>query len=301
VSKPLIILAGATGNLGERLAYALRERDAPVRAIVRRDAAPDKLERLRALGASIAAVDLGNMSELTAACLGGSCVVSALSGLHDVVVEKQTMLLDAAVQSGVPRFIPSDFSIDFTRLPPGSNRNLDLRREFHRRLGQRPIAATSVFNGAFADMLTGQAPLVLFKAKRVLYFGDADQRMDFTTMDDTAAYTAAAALDRSTPRVLRIAGDQVSARDLAAAASEATGTEFRLLRAGSLAMLERVIKITRAVLPGRKAIYPPWQGMQYMHNIFSGLAEPGALDNDRYPGIDWTTARQVLAAAHHSA
>ena len=26
-------------------------------------------------------------------------------------------------------------------------------------------------------------PLILFKLKRVLYWGDADQRMDFTTMD----------------------------------------------------------------------------------------------------------------------
>jgi hypothetical protein len=39
-------------------------------------------------------------------------------------------------------------------------------------------------------MLTGQMPLILFKLKRVLYWGDADQRMDFTTMDDTAAFTA---------------------------------------------------------------------------------------------------------------
>ena len=66
-------------------------------------------------------------------------------------------------------------------------------------------------------------------------------------------------------------------------------------------MLERVIKITRAVLPGTKAIYPPCQGIQYMHNMFSGLAEPGPLDNDRYPGLAWTTAAQVLAGSRPSA
>jgi hypothetical protein len=43
-------------------------------------------------------------------------------------------------------------------------------------------------------MLTGQMPLILFKWKRVLHWGSADQRMDFTTMDDTAAFTASAAL-----------------------------------------------------------------------------------------------------------
>jgi hypothetical protein len=111
-----------------------------------------------------------------------SCVVSALQGLRDVIVEAQTVLLDAAIKADVPRFIPSDYSIDFTKFPPGENRNLDLRRDFHKRLDKTPISATTIFNGAFADMLTGQMPLILFELKRVLYWGDADQRMDFTTI-----------------------------------------------------------------------------------------------------------------------
>jgi len=41
-------------------------------------------------------------------------VVSALAGLRDVIVETQAALLDAAIKARVPRFIPSDFSIDFT-------------------------------------------------------------------------------------------------------------------------------------------------------------------------------------------
>ena len=98
-------------------------------------------------------------------------MVSALQGLRDVIVETQAVLLDAGVGAGVPRFIPSDFSIDFTRFPPGENRNLDLRRDFHKRLDRASISATTIFNGAFADMLTGQMPLILFKLRRVLYLG----------------------------------------------------------------------------------------------------------------------------------
>jgi len=196
----------------------------------------------------------------------------------------------------VPRFIPSDYSIDFTKFPPGENRNLDLRRDFHKRLDKTPISATTIFNGAFADMLTGQMPLILFKLKRVLYWGDGDQRMDFTTMDDTAAFTASAALDPSTPRFLRIAGDQLSARELTAVASEVTGQKFRLFRAGGLGMLRTLIKVARTVAPGEKELYPAWQGMQYMRNMFDGRAKLEPLDNDRYPGIRWTTARDVLAA-----
>jgi nucleoside-diphosphate-sugar epimerase len=291
-----IVVAGATGNLGGRIARVLVEQGANVRALVRHGAAPDKLERLRELGVAIATVDLSSACQVIPACSAASCVVSALAGLRDVIVEAQTALLDAAIKAGVPRFIPSDYSIDFTKFPPGENRNLDLRRDFHKCLDKTAIAATTIFSGAFADMLTGQMPLILFKLKRVLYWGDADQRMDFTTIDDTAAFTASAALDPSTPRFLRIAGDQLSARELTAAVSEVTGKKFRLFRAGGLGMLGRLIKVARTVAPGEKQLYPAWQGMQYMRNMLDGRAKLEPLDNDRYPSFRWTTVREVLSA-----
>ena len=300
MNDPIIVVAGATGNLGGRIARALRERGATVRALVRHSSAQDKIERLRNLGVAIASIDLNNDSEVTAACSGASCVVSALQGLREVIVETQTVLLGGAIKAGVPRFIPSDYSIDFTKFPPGENRNLDLRRDFHQRLDKASISATTIFNGAFADMLTGQMPLILFKLRRVLYWGNADQRMDFTTMDDTAAFTASAALDPSAPRFLRIAGDQLSARELAAVAGEVTGQRFRLFRAGSLGLLGMIIKIARTVAPAEKNLYPAWQGMQYMRNMFDGRAKLEPLDNDRYPAIHWTTARDVLSACRRS-
>jgi nucleoside-diphosphate-sugar epimerase len=296
MDNAITVLAGATGNLGRRIARAILERGANVRAVVRHNSDPDKIEELRKRGAAIAEVDFNSVSEVTGACMGGSCVISALCGLRDVIVETQTLLLDAAVKAGVPRFIPSDYSIDFTKLPPGTNRNLDLRREFHERLDKAPIAATSILNGMFTDLLTGEAPFILFKLKRVVYWEDADQRLDLTTMDDTAEFTAAAALDSSTPRFLRIAGDQISARGLVEVVSEVTGEKFRLFRPGGLKRLTTLIKITRAILPKSSAVYPPWQGMQYMHNMFSGRVKLEPLDNDRYPAMRWTTARDVLAA-----
>jgi nucleoside-diphosphate-sugar epimerase len=300
MSDPTIVVAGATGNLGGRIVKALLERGASVRALVRPGVARDKLERLQRLGVTIANVDFSSASKVALACSAAACVVSAVAGLRDVIVETQTGLLDAAVKAGVPRFIPSDFSIDFTKFPPGENRNLDLRREFHKRLDKASIRATTIFNGAFTDMLTGQMPLILFKLKRVLYWGDADQRMDFTTIDNSAAFTASAALDPSTPRFLRIAGDQLSARELTVVVSEVTGEKFRLFRAGGLGMLGTLIKVARTFAPGEKELYPAWQGMQYMRNIFDGRAKLEPLDNDRYPGIHWTTVRDVLSARHVS-
>ena len=291
-----IALAGATGRLGQRIAASLIEHGASVRALVRPDSDTRKVQDLEKLGVTVVRIDYSNADRLADACRDCTCVVSALAGLRDVIVDAQTQLLEAAVKGGAPRFIPSDYCIDYTKLEPGNNRNLDLRREFNQRLDKAPIAGTSVLNGMFTDLLTGQAPVILFDKKRVLYWGNAEQLMDCTTLNDTARYTAAAALDPVTPRYLRIAGDQISARGMSIVASEVTGEKFKLLRPGGLGAFNLIIGIMRKLMPARDNLYPPWQGMQYLRDMLSGEAKLEPLENHRYRHIRWTTVRDVIAA-----
>ncbi len=295
-TEALIILAGATGDLGGRIARLLLQKGATVRALVRPASARDKIDALRKAGATIVEVDFDSLPQLTHSCKGGTCVVSALSGLRDVIVDTQTLLLNAAVEAGVPRFIPSDYCIDYTKTPRGTNRNLDFRREFRQIIDQSPIRATSMLNGMFADLLTGQAPVVLYPFKRIVYWGNADQPLDFTTIANTAEYTAAAALDPTTPRDLRIAGDVLSPRGLQQAASQATGDDYKLFRVGGLGTLDTMIKVTKTLMPAKDEVFPPWQGMQYLRNMLSGEAKLTTLDNDRYPAIRWTTVQEVIAS-----
>jgi uncharacterized protein YbjT (DUF2867 family) len=295
MNRSRIVLAGATGHLGGRIARELVNRGAAVIALVRRGSAAAQVEKLRQAGVAVSEVDYGRATELQGLCAGATCVVSALSGLEDVMVGVQGALLDAAVAAGCPRFIPSDFAIDFAKLPAGKNRNFDLRRKFKARLDAAPIAATSVLNGAFADMLTGQAPFVLPKIRRVLAWGDLKVKLDFTTMDDTAAFTASAALDRQTPRTLRIAGDQVTAPEIAAIASELSGKRYGVLRPGGVGMLDVMITVARALDRSHGEVFPPWQGMQYMRDMYGGEAKLEPLDNGRYPELRWTSVREVMA------
>ena len=288
-----LVLAGATGDLGGRIAKALAAEGVDLRALVRPGTSADKRSGLEALGATVVEADMRDVAALADACRGASCVVSALNGLRPVMIEDQGRLLDAAVAAGVPRFIPSDFSLDFTRTRPGDNRNLDVRRDFMARVDRAPIKATSILNGAFADLLAGGAPFVLRKRRKVLHWGRADQPLDFTTKDDVARYTAGAALDPDAPRVLRIAGDTVSARQLAEIMTDLTGEPFALWRAGGMRRLGLLIRIVRALDRKRTDVFTAWAGMQYQRDMFSGRGKLQPLDNDRYGARRWTSARRT--------
>ena len=292
--KKTIVVAGATGNLGERIVHALLERGAEVRAIVRESSDMGKVNRLEQLGAQVFKVNMMDVEAVSKVCLGADCFVSALAGLREVIIDTQKILLDAAIAAGVPRFIPSDYSLDFTEFSDGENRNLDLRREFHQYLDKTPISATTIFNGAFMDMLTNEMPLILFKQKLVLYWSNADHRMGFTTVADTAIFTANTALDSSTPRYLRIAGEQISPRAIKTVVMDVTGQKFRLFRPGGSGLLGVIIRIARTFSPAEKELYPAWQGMQYMHNMIDERSNMDRLDNERYPNMRWTRVKDVL-------
>lgn len=293
--KKIIAVAGGTGNLGGRIVKVLLKKGAEVSVLVRKESNSQKTFELERLGAKCVKVDMSSAKEISVACKGADCIISALAGLHDVVITVQKQLLDGAVIAGVPRFIPSDFSLDFTRFRDGENRNLDLRREFHNYLDVSPIAATSIFNGAFMDMLTKEIPMIIFKRKLVLYWGDAEHKMAFTTMDDTAEYTANAAMDSSTPRYLRIAGDQVSPHDIRKIMDGVTGEKYRMLKTGVPGLLSMIITVTKLLSPGKTDLYPAWQGMQYMRNMIDERANLESTDNNRYEGMKWSTVKELIS------
>lgn len=292
--KNTIVVAGATGNLGHRICKELIKTDANVKAIVRYSSDPDKVDLLREMGVEILQVTQFNKEELTAALDGAVCVVSALTGLRDVIVDAQVELLYAAIEAGVPRFIPSDFSSDFTGIPNGENRNFDLRKEFQVYLDSSPIKATTIFNGCFADILRYNTPLFNVKAQTVAYYDDkTDWQIDFTTMDDTAAFTAYAALDVTTPRFLRIASFRVSPNDLVALSGQYKGKKFELIDMGSMEDFSAYNKMQRAQDPGGEdELYPKWQQAQYQYGMF--LVHHDILDNGRYPDLKWSKAKDNI-------
>jgi hypothetical protein len=149
------------------------------------------------------------------------------------------------------------------------------------------------------ELLTsGQIPIINHKWHRIMYFGSADQKFDFTTVPDVAAYTAAVAADPNpTPKILRIAGDSFNAKDLAVV-SRVRGQKYTTLWTGSVGFLRMMIPILKFFIGGvEDKLLPPWQSMQYLENMVSGKGQLDSLDNDKYPELVWTPVEQALKEA----
>jgi hypothetical protein len=146
------------------------------------------------------------------------------------------------------------------------------------------------------DMLLNEMPLIVFKKKLVVYWGNVDFKWGFTTMDNTAAYTAHVAIDDSSPRYLRIAGDRISPKEVQTTISSITGNKYKLIRIGGQGLLGVFIKMAKLFSPGEKELYPAWQGMQYMHNMIDDRSRIDQLNNSRYSDIKWTSVNMLLAA-----
>lgn len=292
--RKIIVVAGATGNLGGKIVKALLALDVEVRAIVRLETDIKKVKDLEQKGVKVFQVDTSNKTEISKHCIGAHCLVSALAGLKETVIDTQKIFLDAAVEANVQRFIPSDYSSDFTNLKEGQNRNLDFRRKFHEYIDKTPIKATTIFNGPFMDLLTTDMPLILFKQKKILCWGNANQILEFTTTDNVAEFTAAAAVDDNTPRYLRIAGDKLACNDFVKLLSELKRTKYKIFRPGGIGLLNFIIKVTRFFSPSENELYPAWQGMQYMRDIMEGRIIFQKYDNDRYSDIKWTSVKEFL-------
>lgn len=116
----MILVVGATGELGGEICRQLAAKGKPIRALVRAASDPAKVEALRALGAEIVQGDLRDRASLDAACQGASAVICTVTSvfryqpgendLQTVDAEGVTNLVHAAKAARVLHLVYTSFS-----------------------------------------------------------------------------------------------------------------------------------------------------------------------------------------------
>jgi nucleoside-diphosphate-sugar epimerase len=274
-----VLLIGATGNLGGRIARELVARGANLRALVR------PASRAKLTPEIESQVEIVEDEEL--AFTGIESVISAVQGGPETIVGAQLGWLAAARQAGVKRFIPSDYSFNIFGLVEGENFNSDWRREFARRAVEQagPVEVVHILNGAFLDrgVLFGFLGAFDLEKGEAYLWGDGNQKMEFTTYADTAAYVAEVArADAPMPREFFVAGDSLTFHELVEATASGLGRPIAVKKLGTLDDLNA--EIARRLQAEPRNMFA-WLPLMYWRAMLNGKGKLGPLMNSKFPAI----------------
>lgn len=154
-----VLVAGATGLLGNEICRLLRAKNLPVKAMVRLTSDPVKTEQLTKLGVQLVKADLRTKETLSQALQGVKTVITSVSsmpfsyqpGENDIQsVDEDGMinLIEASKAAGVTHFIYTSFS-----------KNLDLdfplrnaKRKVERYLQKSSLTYTILRPGCFMEL-----------------------------------------------------------------------------------------------------------------------------------------------------
>jgi len=234
----MVLVAGATGSLGSRIAKGLRARGDEVRALVRPGSNGEALERA---GVSLAFGDLRDPATLDAACAGVDIVISTASatGRSDDTPENvdgkgNANLIVAARRAGVSHFVLVSALGSSAESPVPAFRAKAFAEQALRTSG---LTWTILQPAAFMDVWFAmfiEGPLAA--GLPVTLVGESRRRHSFIAEKDVAAFAIAAATDPAAKNTTLVLGGPaaVTFRDVVAAYESA---------------LERAIPVVR-VAPG---------------------------------------------------
>ena len=303
-SKNVNLVVGAAGDLGHRIVERMLVTADPrsVRVGVRGGSSGKHAARVQpwaAIGAEIVDIDLANRETLMHACDGVTTVVSAVQGGPETIIDGQVNLLDACRATGVERLVPSDFSEDLFSIAAVINPYLDARRAFAKHLEDGAVGYTHFLNGGFMDVIFASPGLIDPDAGTITFWGDGHMPLDFTTLDDVAAYLVAAIQTPSTLNsVIEIAGDRRTAHQISDDYEASTGRALKRLCRGSIDEGYATLRQMEADGAHPMALLP----LQYLLPMMSGEGRLRHVANTDYPAIRPTSLRTFFAtlpaAAH---
>jgi len=232
----MILVAGATGVLGSEIVRRLRARGEKVRALVRTTSAPEKVERLQALGAEIVRGDLREPQSLVAATAGVNGVISTVTiiltaqpgdSFEATDQEGTKALIDAAKKSGAEKFI--FISFDTSRAPDAPLVRAKKAVEVH--LKNSGLDYTILHPTLFQEIWLGPMLFADPAAGTAKVYGKGNDRIGYVAVSDVAevAVQSLTNPDASNATISFGGPEAFSQRDLVRMFEEAFGKKFNVI------------------------------------------------------------------------
>lgn len=256
----MILLVGATGNLGGRISRRLVDHGLPFRALVRSKTEPGPIE---ALAHDIVRGDLTDPGSLERAVEGIDTVISSahsldriMAGRGDVSIEGvdqrgNASLVAAATSAGVSRFafvsFPGPILASHTPFAEAKLATEELLRA-------SPMREIIVRPDAYQEPWLSAERRFDWRSGTVTILGSGDGRAAYVAMDDVAEAIVRLVTLAEPPRLVDLGGPEaISRNELVAAFEDATGGTIRRQRVPRLALRVGAVALRRA-RPGMASV-----------------------------------------------
>src|SRR5438105_2498489 len=239
----MILVAGSTGVLGSEIVRRLSDRGEKVRALVRATSAPEKIERLKKLGAEIVVGDVKEPRTLTAACEGVDAVISTITTIltsqpgdsfQATDGDGTKALIDAARQAGASKFVFVSF--DTTKSP--DNPLTQAKRDAEEHLKRSELDYTILHATLFCESWLGPMLFADPIACTAKVYGEGTEKLRYVAVADVAEF-AVQALTNPAARnaTIPIGGpEEISQREAVRIFEEAYGKKFNVIEVPEAAL-----------------------------------------------------------------
>ncbi|KAI0023998.1 NAD(P)-binding protein [Xylariomycetidae sp. FL0641] len=231
-----VAVAGATGAIGPEAVKELLQAGFEVTVLGRASSKPQFSPPVVAKS-----VDYESVASLTDALEGQDAVVSTLG--YPGLIAPQIRLLQAAIDAGVKRFLPSEYSGDIaddaTNSLPFFDSKLPVQKVLNEQAALDRITYTNVCTGPFLDLALKNSFLLNVKDKKAVIYDGGNKRASMTRVT-TVAKAIAAVLQKpegTKNRDVYVQEVALTQRELLELAKKATGPDGWEVTESSVAQL----------------------------------------------------------------
>ncbi|KAI5855553.1 NAD(P)-binding protein [Durotheca rogersii] len=300
----LVLVTGATGNIGRHVISSLLARGHRVRALARSPSSSFSSDTLSRLESVVPTSGYDDVAALDRGCAGVDAIVNAYSGKPELTLEGQLLLLRAAERAGVKRFVASSWSYDWTALQLGQHESYDpfiaFRNHVELTSEIRPIY---ILTGVFAEVFFAVPGHGDFtprnhgcwdpQRRRLEIWGTGDEPWQWTTEKDAAEIAAEIVQrdDAAEGGFWRVCSGVNTLREIAATYERVRETKVDVEVMGDVAELRE--QAMRARRNGSRRNFWPYIGWFYQLFTVDGTWTLTRLDNEKL-GVPTTTLEQFL-------